>query len=95
MMEKLKFDYSIKNIPVTTEKRYLLKLIEQIEMVVKRIRWKVIYCDMKGSIKTETYGLMSQKTPSPINELAAYENDLIELVKHEVISNKHEVISSH
>ena len=58
MMEKLKFDYSIKHIPVTTERSYLLKLIEQIEMAIKRIRWKVIYCDMKGnSIKTEIYGL--------------------------------------
>ena len=38
---------------------------------------------MKGNnIKTETYGLKSQKTPSPINELAAFENDLIELVKN-------------
>ena len=82
-MEKLKFDYSMKNIPVTTERRYLLKLIEQIEMVIKRMRWKVISCDMKGNrIKTETYGLKSQKTPPPINELAAFENDLIELVKN-------------
>ena len=83
MMEKLKFDYSMKNIPVTTERNYLLKLIEKIEMVIKRMRWKVIHFDMKGNnIKTETYGLKSQKTPSPINELAAFENDLIELVKN-------------
>ena len=47
------------------------------------MRWKVIYCDMKGnSIKTETYGLKSQKTAPPINELEAFENDLIELVKN-------------
>ena len=39
-------------------------------------------CDLKGSIKTETYGLKSQKTPPPISELAAFENDLIELVKN-------------
>ena len=82
-MEKLKSDYSIKNIPVTTKRSYLLKLIEQTEMVIKRMRWKVIYCDMKGnSIKTETYGLKSQKTPRPINKLAAFENDLIELVEN-------------
>ena len=69
--------------PVTTERSYLLQLIEQIEMVIKRMPWKVIYCDMKGnSIKTETYGLNSLKTPPPINELAAFENDLIELVKN-------------
>ena len=77
MMEKLKFDYSMENIPITTERSYLLKLIEQIEMVIKRMRWKVIYWDMKGSIKTETYGLKSQDGQPPINELAALENDLI------------------
>ena len=37
---------------------------------------------MKGSIKTETHGLKRQKTPPPINELAAFENDLIELLKN-------------
>ena len=30
---------------------------------------KTIYCEMKGSIKTETYGLKSHKTPTPINKL--------------------------
>ena len=38
---------------------------------------------MKGnSIKTETYVLKSQKTPPLINELAAFEKDLVELVKN-------------
>ena len=72
MMEKLKFDYSMKNIPVAAERSYLLKLIEQIEMVIKRMCWNVIYRDMKGnSIKIEIYGLKCQKKPPPINELAA------------------------
>ena len=66
----------MKNIPVTTERKYLLKLIEQIEMVIKRMHWKVIYCDMKGN------RIKSQNTPPPINGLAASENDLIELVKN-------------
>ena len=56
MMEKLKFDYSIKYILVTDKRSYLLKLTEQIEMIIRRMRRKVIYCDMKGGIKTETYG---------------------------------------
>ena len=33
-------------------------------------------------IKTETYGLKSQKTPPPISELAAFEKYLTELVKN-------------
>ena len=77
MMEAVKFDYSMKNILVTIEIFYLLKLIGKIEMVIKRMHWKVIYCDMKGnSIETKTYGLKSQKTLPPIDESAAFENDL-------------------
>ena len=77
-MENLKFDYSMKNITVTTETSYLLKLIGKIEMVVKRMCWKVIYCDMKGNSTKRK----SQKTSPPINELAAFENDFIELIKN-------------
>ena len=52
-------------------------------MVLKRMRWKVVFFDMKGnSIITETYGLKSQKAPPPIIELAAFENDLMKLVKN-------------
>ena len=37
---------------------------------------------MKGNIKTERCGLKSKKTPLPIKELEAFENDLIQLVKN-------------
>ena len=68
----------MKNIAVTTE-----QLIEQIEIVIKRMRWKVIYQDMMGN-KNETgiHGLKSQKTPPLINKLATFEVDLIYLVKN-------------
>ena len=74
LIKKLKFDYySVKNIPVTTETSYL----------IKRMRWKVTYRHMKeSSIKIEAHGLKSQKTPSLINEFAAFENDLTELVEN-------------
>ena len=59
-----KFDYSMKNITVTTKRSYRLKLIEQIYVVIKTMCWKVIYCDTKGNnTKTETYGLKGQNTP--------------------------------
>ena len=67
----------------TTERNYLLKLIDQMDMVIKRMHWKVIDQDIKGnSIKIETHRLNSKRTPSPINELTAFENDLTELVKN-------------
>ena len=39
-MEKLQFDYSYKNIPITTERNYKSQLMEKIELVIKRMRWK-------------------------------------------------------
>ena len=36
----------------------------------------------RNSIKIETHALKWQKMPPPINELAAFENDLIELVNN-------------
>lgn len=70
LQAKLKFDYSIKNIPAKNKRIYLLKLIERIEMLIKKCLGK-LYCDMKGyRIKTETYGLKKQKTPPSINKLA-------------------------
>ena len=43
-MEKVNLGYSIKHIPVPTQKRYLLQLMEKIEMLIKRMRmrWKAI-----------------------------------------------------
>ena len=55
----------MKNIPVTTEKYYLLKLIEEIEIFMERMRWGVIYRDVKGSsIKTNTWVKESEDTTS-------------------------------
>ena len=49
MKEKLNFDHSMKKIPITTKRSYLLKLIEQIEMVIyqdmKRDR-RIIICSI-------------------------------------------------
>ena len=39
-MEKLQFDYSHKNIPMPTERNDKLQLMEKIELVIKRMRWK-------------------------------------------------------
>ena len=43
MMEKVNFGYSVKNIPISFERTYLLQLIEKVEMVITRMRWKEIH----------------------------------------------------
>ena len=82
-MEKRKFEYSTKNIPLPSERSYKLQLTEKIEMVIKRMRWKVIFQDTKkGKNNQQRYGLCSFKALPPIKELAAFESELIELVKN-------------
>ena len=39
-MEKLNLNYSLKNIPITDNISYQVKLIEKIESVLKRMRWR-------------------------------------------------------
>ena len=83
LMEKLKFEYSTMNIPIPSERSYKLQLIEKIEMVIKRMIWKAIFQDTKKEKNNQQrYGLRSFKIPPPVKELAAFESELIELVKN-------------
>ena len=50
-MEKLSFGYSLKNIPIPSERSYKLQLMEKTEMVIKRMRWKAIFNDIDDDDK--------------------------------------------
>ena len=52
-------------------------------MVIKRMRWKAIFQDAKKENNNQQrYGLRSFKVPPPVEEVAAFESELIELVKN-------------
>ena len=55
-MAKLKFEYSTKNIPLSSKRSYKLLLVEKIEMVIKQMRWKAIFHDTKKE-KTTSKGM--------------------------------------
>ena len=55
-MEKLSYDYSLKDIPMPSESSYRIKLVENIESVLRRMRWKAWFllkeqCTTKPSKK--------------------------------------------
>ena len=81
MMEKIKFGYSIKIIPTPSERTYFLQLMEKVEMVITRIRWKAIHFNNNDSIdnskeeNTEWYELESLYSPRQVKELIPFEND--------------------
>ena len=42
-MDKLSFARSTNNIAIATERQYKLTLVEKIDVVIKRMRWKPFY----------------------------------------------------
>ena len=87
-MEKLQFDYSYKNIPIPTERNYKLQLMDKIELVIKRMRWKAHFYNERKDAKEnethtipETYGLKSLNCPPQVRELIQFESDLLDIIK--------------
>ena len=83
-MERINLGYSVKNIPFTNERKYKLQLVEKIEAVIKRMRWKAIFCNTPSEERQpniETYGLKSSNCPRQVKELIPFENDLMQLAK--------------
>ena len=87
-MEKLQLDYSYKNIPIPTERNYKLQLMDKIELVIKRMRWKAHFYNERKDAKenethtiSETYGLKSLNCPPQVRELIQFESDLLDIIK--------------
>ena len=79
IMEKLSFDYSLKNIALPDERSYQLKLIEKTESVLKRMRWKAHFFLSKENKQSETlktYGFKSHNHSPQITLLDGFEKDL-------------------
>ena len=83
-MEKRSFNYSLKNIPLPTEKSYKINLIEKVEQVIKRMRWKALFLDVtkEESPKPDTFGYKTRNCPPQIKEMIPFENDLFDMIKN-------------
>ena len=44
-MDSIDFGYSMKNIPTHSKPSYLYKLIDKVEKLHKRMRWKALFFD--------------------------------------------------
>ena len=86
-MEKLNLNYSMKNIPTPNNNTYILKLIDKVEAVIKRMRWKLfLYYETNNNDNNnneplqENFGFKSRNTPPPQAELEYFENDLFDMI---------------
>ena len=82
-MEKINFNYSLKNIPTPTKTSYQLMLMEKIESVMKGMRWKAHFHRKKdtNNIAYTNYGFKTRNYPSQCKELQNFEKDLLDTIK--------------
>ena len=75
----------MKNIPLPPKNSYLKRLIEKVESVIKRIRWKAFFFDQnsddKEQVTDEKFGFKSRKCPPQNDEMDKFEADSTELSK--------------
>jgi len=88
-MEQIRFNYSMKNIPIPTRNTYLKSLIEKVESVIKRMRWKAFFYekstdkkDQQNDDSNNKFGFKSRKCPPQNEDLDKFEEDLLEMVKN-------------
>ena len=82
-MEKINYNYSLKNIPTPSITSYQLKLIEKVESVIKRMRWKAHFFlngDNTEEIRKKTFGFKSRYHPPQPTELEIFEKDLLHII---------------
>ena len=71
----------MKNIPIPSEKLHKIRLLEKLELLVKRMKWKV-YLFENNNIQQSNplhYIFKSRKTPAKHKDLIEFENDLVNL----------------
>ena len=73
---KKSINYSTKNIPLSSEKTYKKLLIEKIELLIKRMRWKAYYFDQPESNQTPIYryDFKTRSSPPQHKELVKFED---------------------
>ena len=65
-MEKFEKEYSMKNIPIPSQRQYKIQLISEVEKLIKRMRWKTLKF-LAINVNNQTFGFQSTKRPPPVD----------------------------
>ena len=80
---RVSLGYSLKNIPTPSANSYRKRLIEMTERFIKRMRWRAFFF-LRGTkddnTDKENFGFQSRKSAPHIEELRAFEEDLLKLI---------------
>ena len=83
-MEQRTFDYSLKNIPIPSEKLYTKRLIGKVEDVIKRMRWKshfFVNGDNNNGAQ-QMFGFKSRKCPPQVKDMENVEREFVKMTQN-------------
>ena len=82
---RLDLGCSLKNIPIPSPATYSTRLIEKVESLIKRMRWKAFFFKKgENDDQSETedhFGFKTRKCPPRIEELEPFEDDLLKMIE--------------
>lgn len=84
-MEKIQFDYGLKNIPIPQKNEYLTTLLAKVESVIKRMRWKAYFPNSENNTtvpQNNKFDLKSRNLPPRNDLLEAFEEDMFKMVEN-------------
>ena len=93
VMDRIKrttLGYSLKNIPVPSTHQYKRHLIEKVESVTRRMRWRAFFFLRGDDVGEEMNGddddlapcFRSKKCPPQVRELIGFEEDLVRMIEN-------------
>ena len=81
IMENLNFDYSQKNIRIPDETSQLIKLLEKVQIVIKRMHWKALFFLDDGKDKSDDqpkfFFFKTRKILPSCTEMESFQKDLL------------------
>ena len=84
--KRVTLNYSLKNIPIPSKTFYLKKLIEKIESVLGRMRWRAYHYLRSNKenhgeqTDADSYGLRNGKSSPYVEEMAGFDEDVAKLI---------------
>ena len=92
---KVNLGYSLKNIPIPSEFSYKKSLIEKVESLIKRMRWRAFFFlkneDGHQDNLDDKFGFKSTKCPPQVDDMKPFEEDMLRMVEN----IKFERVTSH
>ena len=87
-MEQVKFEYSLKNIAIPTQKEYLIELINSVNIFLNSLKWRsFFFLNPTNKKQKETFGFKTTNSPPNIAELKEFEMELHAIVKNVTFRN--------